>query len=193
MKRNRLLAIVGAGVLAMGVVGVALAEELNSGQVGKTLGEIVENQQDCTDFDELEIVVGPGEIGVHFVLTTPDGGATSALLDASFSTDSVNDLPNTPKNSTTLHFYAVITGDMDTVINSASTNIDGGNLNVSHVCFGDEETTTTTTNSGGDQPNTDTLSGNRTSTPADSAWLLVVALGVLLASLVVLSPARSKR
>ena len=42
MKRNRLLAIVGAGVLAMGVVGVALAEELNSGQVGKTLGEIVE-------------------------------------------------------------------------------------------------------------------------------------------------------
>jgi hypothetical protein len=41
------------------------------------------------------------------------------------------------------------------------------------------------------QPPTDTLSSN-TSGPSDGAWLLVVGLGVLLASVVVLTPARAK-
>lgn len=39
---------------------------------------------------------------------------------------------------------------------------------------------------------TDTIGTAGTSGPADMAWLLVVALGVLLASIVVLSPARAK-
>ena len=38
----------------------------------------------------------------------------------------------------------------------------------------------------------DTAIGTPTSAPADGAWLLVVALGVLLASIVVLTPARAK-
>ncbi|MBI2781954.1 MAG: hypothetical protein HYX55_09195 [Chloroflexi bacterium] len=42
------------------------------------------------------------------------------------------------------------------------------------------------------EPNTAAIGGNGTSGPADSAWLLVVALGVLLASVVVLTPARAK-
>jgi hypothetical protein len=42
------------------------------------------------------------------------------------------------------------------------------------------------------EPNTATFGGNGTSGPADGAWLLVVALGVLLASIVVLTPARAK-
>lgn len=42
------------------------------------------------------------------------------------------------------------------------------------------------------EPNTATIGGNGTSGPADGAWLLVVALGVLLASVVVLTPARAK-
>jgi uncharacterized repeat protein (TIGR01451 family) len=42
------------------------------------------------------------------------------------------------------------------------------------------------------QPPTDTL-GSSGSGPSDSAWLLVVGLGVLLASVVVLTPARAKR
>lgn len=40
-------------------------------------------------------------------------------------------------------------------------------------------------------PNTAALAAS-TSNPADNAWLLVIALGVLLASVVILSPARSK-
>ena len=42
------------------------------------------------------------------------------------------------------------------------------------------------------EPNTATIGGNGTSGPADGAWLLVVALGVLLASVVVMTPARAK-
>jgi uncharacterized repeat protein (TIGR01451 family) len=40
-------------------------------------------------------------------------------------------------------------------------------------------------------PNTSVISTDASS-PADSAWLLVIALGVLLASVVILSPARTK-
>jgi hypothetical protein len=42
------------------------------------------------------------------------------------------------------------------------------------------------------EPNTATFGGNDISGPADSAWLLVVALGVLLSSIVVLTPARAR-
>jgi hypothetical protein len=42
------------------------------------------------------------------------------------------------------------------------------------------------------EPNTATVGGNGTGAPGDGAWLLVVALGVLLASIVVLTPARAK-
>jgi uncharacterized repeat protein (TIGR01451 family) len=42
------------------------------------------------------------------------------------------------------------------------------------------------------QPPTDTLGSTNSSGPSDGAWLLVVALGVLLASVVVLTPARAK-
>ena len=42
------------------------------------------------------------------------------------------------------------------------------------------------------EPSTDGIGNAGTSSPADGAWLLVVALGVLLASVVVLTPARAK-
>jgi hypothetical protein len=42
------------------------------------------------------------------------------------------------------------------------------------------------------EPSTDSIGTSGTSAPADGAWLLVVALGVLLASIVVLTPARAK-
>ena len=42
------------------------------------------------------------------------------------------------------------------------------------------------------EPQTDALGSNGIASPADGAWLLVVALGVLLASIVVLTPARAK-
>jgi hypothetical protein len=97
----------------------------------------------------------------------------------------------------------------------------GGDKNISHIIFCDvtETTTTTTTDvvtttttdvvttttttdtfsseTGGEtdapsEPNTATL-GTSTGAPADGAWLLVIALGVLLASIVVMTPAKARR
>jgi hypothetical protein len=60
-----------------------------------------------------------------------------------------------------------------------------------------ETTDTFTSDTGGvtdappSEPNTATVGTNGTSAPADGAWLLVIALGVLLASIVVLTPAKA--
>lgn len=81
-----------------------------------------------------------------------------------------------------------------------------GDQQISHIIFCDEEDATEppvtdepefSDDQGGDtdapsEPNTATIGGNGTSGPADGAWLLVVALGVLLASVVVMTPARAK-
>ncbi|HJP87420.1 MAG TPA: hypothetical protein VJ850_00070 [Candidatus Limnocylindrales bacterium] len=206
MKKHKLLAVLGAAALTLSVAGVALAEDLNSGQVGNTLGSFT---NDCEGWP-VDNPVGAGQIGVHFVLTTPDGDATSANLTAAFSnpSSSVGPVANTAHPSTTLHFYVVITGDGNTTIDSASTDVDGGNLNVSHVCAGASVTTPPTEapsatptfgletagiTDAPSEPTTDTIGSTGTSGPADGAWMLVVALGVLLASIVVLTPARAKR
>src|SRR4029078_1863153 len=96
-----------------------------------------------------------------------------------------------------------ITGDANTTVDGASTDVDGGNLVVSHVCFGEtpSEAPSATPTFGletagiTDAPSEcpcDTFAGAKTSGPADGAWLRVIALGVLLASIDVLTPARSK-
>jgi hypothetical protein len=97
-------------------------------------------------------------------------------------------------------------GDSITLV-SATSEGDGGELKISHICVGDEPGDETappetvapsfTDEGAGDtdeptDPSSDTFGSNGTSGPADGAWLLVVALGVLLASIVVLTPARAK-
>jgi hypothetical protein len=42
------------------------------------------------------------------------------------------------------------------------------------------------------EPDTATVGGHETGTPSDSAWLLMVALGLLLSSIVVMTPARAR-
>jgi hypothetical protein len=104
----------------------------------------------------------------------------------------------------------------------APDNASGGPAGLSHAvfCTGEGGTTTTTTTTevittttdvittttttdtfssetGGEtdapsEPNTATL-GTSTGAPADGAWLLVIALGVLLASIVVMTPAKARR
>jgi hypothetical protein len=149
---------------------------------------------------------------VHFILNQTN--ATSGLLSAVFSTDSFTDEPDTPSNSDNLHWHVVITGDLNTTITSATTDAAGGNLVLSHVCpgGGTEETEAPSfeqsqegetdapsdapsfeqSQEGATEPSTDAFGTNGTSGPADGAWLLVVALGVLLGSVVVLTPARAK-
>jgi hypothetical protein len=214
MKRNKILALIGAGVLSMGVVGVALAEELQENQAGQTIGAILEGQQVCDDFDELGIEIGDGEIGLHFILTQPSGD--SATIDVETSTGSASGVANTPKGAGALHFYVVVTGDMDSVLVSAETSIDGGNLVLSHACAGEETTTTTTTeftsseqsttdtettttnftsseqSTTNTQPQTDTIGATGSGQQSSGLWMLLAALGVLAGSVIVLAPSKAK-
>jgi hypothetical protein len=220
MTRNKAYAIFGALVLTMSIAGVALAADLLEGQVGISLSaKDAEGSETCNNFP---LPIGEGEIGVHFVLSQPD--ADSGTLDAVFSTDSFSGVASSGNGGGTLQWYAVITGDGDTTITSAHTDVTGGNLVLSHTCSGTTETAPPSfeqseegeTDAPSDvpseavtdapsfeqsqegetdaptEPSTDAFGGNGTSAPADGAWLLVVALGVLLASVVVLTPARAK-
>jgi hypothetical protein len=199
-KRNQLGALLGAGLLTFAVAGVAFAStSLLAGQVGITVGEKLADDTVC---DAFPLAIGEGEVGLHFVLTQTSN--TSGLLDATFSNPvgSVDDVASSDSNSATLNWYVVITGTADTVLESAETDADGNVLTLSHACFGAEvtsppETAPPSFGGGGSeevtQPPTDSeLAARGASGPSDGAWLLVVALGVLLASVVVLTPARAK-
>jgi hypothetical protein len=202
MKRTKILALVGAFVLTMGVVGIAFANTLSvdhPNQVGTSLDDLIANEgvdELCDDFEDLGIAPGEGEVGLHFILTQPE--AASGNISGSVDSTAFGPVANTVHGGGggAMHFYVVVDGDGDSVIDEATTDVNGGGLTLSHICFGEAAPTPTPTFSGGEQeltePPTDTFGAKGSSNPADSAWLLVVALGVLLASIVVLTPARAK-
>jgi hypothetical protein len=140
MNRNKAYAIFGAAILTMSIAGVALAADLLEGQVGIELSaKDAAGSSTCLNFP---LEIGDGEIGVHFVLTQPD--ADSGTLDATFSTDSFSGVASSGPNQGSLQWFAVITGDGDTTILSAHTDVTGGDLKLSHTC---SSTTTETTSS----------------------------------------------
>jgi hypothetical protein len=198
-KRSKLAALLGAGLLTFGVAGVALAStDLLAGQVGVALSTIDLGTDCATEFPDL----AAGEVGVHFQLT--QSADADGDLSAVFSTDTLDlanataSHPNPGAGTFELQWDGVITGDGDTTITSATTSATGNNLTLSHVCFGAAAPTPTPGGGGGGesdvptQPATDSIGSTGNSGPTDTAWLLVVGLGVLLASIVVLTPARAK-
>jgi hypothetical protein len=226
MKRTKLLALLGAAVLTVGTVGMALAIELKEPHQGITItwdeegnpsaedanGDPFEinDDEDCVDLED-------GQILIHFVQSPTD--EDSGLLDVDFDgAPDVSGLASSGGQGSQVDWDVDVTAtDDEVVIVTANSDIDGGELKISHICVGDagettttttdetttttDETTTTTTTTtsftGGEQeltePPTDAFGTNGQSNPANSAWLLVVALGALLASLVILSPAKSRR
>lgn len=215
MKRNKLAALLGAGLLTFGITGVALADTLNGSFVDvKASDMLLGSAEDCANqFPNL----GAGEVGFFFVLGGADQ-SDGSLHVVTHNPDGTYDLANsTDSQGGNLRWAVTVTGDGDTTLDAA-TNTDAtsnasgdDHLVVSHVCFGAEVTSPPTTppttppteaptpsqGFGGDtnapsQPSTDSVVGTGNSGPSDTAWLLVVALGVILASVVVLTPARSK-
>jgi hypothetical protein len=203
--RNRVLAIFAASALALGAVGVAFATDLHEQQAGMTLGSFTGTQTECDAWPADAPQIGAGQVGVHFILTGAEADSGNLTADFTSPTTHVGSTASFKSAGGTVHWYIVITGDANTVITGASTDIDGDLLNVSHTCFGAPAPTPTAPGStpsfsqteegatdAATEPSTDTFGGNGTSGPAGGAWLLVVALGVLLASIVVLTPARAK-
>jgi hypothetical protein len=200
--RNKFLALFGATILSVGVVGVAFANTLSEdhpNQVGVSLDDLIAEEgvdELCDDFADLDMLPGEGEVGLHFILTTPE--AESGNISGSVDETPFGPVPNTVHGGGggAMHFYVIVDGDGDSEIDEATTDVDGGQLTLSHICFGEAEPTPTPTfdlETGGiTECPCDTIPGANTSGPADGAWLLVVALGVLLASIVVLTPARAR-
>jgi hypothetical protein len=71
------------------------------------------------------------------VLTTPDND--SGHLTATFDKAGTKTVANLDLPSTTLHFE-IVTGH-DTLLDAETTDVDGGILNLSHICAGTEKST----------------------------------------------------
>jgi hypothetical protein len=212
---KKLAAMLGAGVLSLTMVGTALAVTPASDQgvvPVEHAGNITidgnggSTAADCDAADAIATGDGSGEgtsdNGVT-VTWTYDGTtkefsfvASGGLVSAAYVKGS---------NSYNEYDYSGFTnGGVDSDGNMfAPDNGSEGPSGLSHaiICTvaGEEETeepSFESTEEGNtdapSEPNTAALGGNGTSGPADGAWLLVVALGVLLASVVVMTPARAK-
>ena len=162
---------------------------------------------DPTDYDSVGDVIG------YLITVTNTGNVT---LDGVIVTDlQVTDLECTPATPvddlapgasftcTASHTITQQDLDLGFFINEACTD-DGngdGNVGALPVCddvpvFGEEEAGETDAPGTGapSQPPTDELGGRGGTSPApDAAWLLFIALGAFLGSIVILTPGRSRR
>jgi hypothetical protein len=198
--RSTLAALLGAGLLAFGVAGVAFADGTITWDGSQGLG------QDGLPTVQCDADNAAGT--VTFILTL--GGGTNSVTSATLHLggSGSGDVTNTP-NGNEVHLQAAFSGDFATLTASADYvgTLGSGdvNLTISHYCPGESETAPPTaaptevpSQGVGDetnqpsQPSTDSVFGTGSSGPSDTAWLLVVALGVLLASVVVLTPSRAK-
>lgn len=113
-------------LVVAGPASAADGAQLNPAHVG-TSWDDAEQNANCSE-EDLDLIA-EGEVLWHFVLTQPSGD--EAVLTAEFETEGTVTVEDADKPSTTLHFY-VVTGP-DTLL-GASTDISGGNLNLSHIC-----------------------------------------------------------
>jgi len=181
-----------------GVTGIALAD----GQVNW------DGSQGLTDgLPKVQCDVDNAPGTTTFILSLGgNNSVTSATLHLGGSGSGT--VTNTPTGNE-VHLQIAFSGDFSALTAYATYvgTLGSGqvNLTISHYCPGEQESTPPSEQpseqpsqgGGGDtnnptQPSTDALGTSGQSGPSDTAWLLVVALGVLLASVVVLTPARSK-
>jgi hypothetical protein len=209
---KKLTALLGAGALVFAMAGTALAVTWATVDGHAAFSAESNNPEfwgeDCTKLD-----AGEGDLGGavdSYELTASYGQVIVKAGNGEFANTIFNDV------SAGESVWADTNGDGVPNVGGP-----GGDKQISHIIFCDETTTTTTTTevvttttdvvtttttttdtfsseTGGEtdappsEPNTAAL-GTSTGAPADGAWLLVIALGVLLASIVVMTPAKARR
>lgn len=208
--RSKLGALLGAGLLSFALFGVALAATgpsddgvtptLHSGNITVD-GNGGSDQAACDAADAVEIdAAGSGTTDNGVTVTLTYDSTTKAV---GFSATGGLVLIAYIKGGDAYNEYDYTDPGVASDGNLfAPDNASGGPAGLSHAvfCTAAAETPTPTPGGGGGgesdqptQPPTDTAFGTSgPSGPSDGAWLLVVALGVLLASVVVLTPARAK-
>jgi hypothetical protein len=207
--RSRFAALLGAGVLLSAAVGaVAAAAPTYTIAVTKTANPatVPVEGADVT----FTVWVHNTGTGLFHAVTPTDEMVGCTLAGPSGDTGSDGVL----SAGETWHYTCTVTDVVPDTINSVDVDAchDGGVCNVeSHDATGSGEVTVglcesncdvvqtpaPTGGGGGNDnvpsaPNTDTFQGAGRSGPTDGAWLLVVALGALLGSLVVLRPSGRK-
>lgn len=205
LKKLAALIAAGALLLAMMLVstGAAAAGEANVAWEGNGATDGVLNTEQCDGENTpyLYWVFHPGGNATVSDVTLHLGGTGSGDFPM---TQSAEDNDNGAFKATT-PYYTPDPSELEAWVTWASGELGTGNpgLVISHGCAGTEESAPPSeapsfeASQAGEtdvasEPNTATFGTNGTSGPADGAWLLVVALGVLLASIVVLTPARAK-
>lgn len=193
---KRLAALLGAGALVLAVSGTALANGTSWATVtGHGTATSDNNNPDWWEDDANEPEGLDLEDCFKYDAGEGDLGEDQAtyLLSKSYELVVVKaGSAQSAEYSLTL-FANAAAGETVWADSNGSDAFDDGDKNISHIIFCDEvgESFEASEEAFTDPP-TDTFAGDRTSGPADGAWLLVVALGVLLASIVVLTPARAK-
>ncbi len=121
--------LLGAALLAPSA---AFATDLKEAQQGTSWNDqgFQGSAEECKKLD-----LGPGDVVWHFVLTSPE--ADSGHLTATFQNAGDVTVANADSPAAVLHFY-VWTGH-DTLLDAETTDVDGNNLVLSHICAGKEE------------------------------------------------------
>ena len=151
--RTRIGAILGAGALSLGIVGMALAIEVKdvhqnitvSWDAGGNPVIVAESGEEFTDSDECE-TPAQGWVTFHFVQSGPGTVANPAgtnLLDVDFEDEAdANDVQEDSiqgQNNNVDWFVSVDASDGSVTMVTANSNVTGGEdeLRVSHICVGD--------------------------------------------------------
>jgi hypothetical protein len=202
----------GAGALVVALAGTALAEDGNQTNVAWNAGASL-----CTGGPDNgqgghDIVVPDGQVAWVFVHTGQDQSA-SGTLTANFE--------NAGDGITAQSYwqgglkYLIITDIPDT-LKSFSDDLSGGQLTLSHTCYGSESSTTSFTSSEESSstsssssttsfvsseeststsetlPNTATFGTSGSNASSNGLWMLIAGLGVVGGSVLVLMPSRAK-
>lgn len=209
-KRSRLAALVGAGILTFAMVGAAAAVKPTYGITVTKTADPPNVPAGGGDVTFTVSVANSGSSALHTVdVSDTLGGCT--LGAPTGDTNSDGNLDTTE----TWAYTCLVTGVTPQTSNTATVNACHDNSdcnNQSHDATGTDEvivglcesdcspvvttgpgTTPGTSPGVSGQPTTDTLAPSGESGPSNAAWLIIAALGVLLGSLVVLSPARIGR
>ena len=213
-KRNRLMALVGAGVLLLGLAGTALADGgLQWDGKGVTDGQL--DTVDCTQqgtnvaYLQFNFTLGGGDNSITGATLTVDGDVYTTFVQDG----NVIKFITSFYDLSTLSASVAYTGDLGSGV---------ANLTISHGCAGESSSSSssssttsftstessastsesstsssvsfTSSESGATATlaNTATVGDSGTSGPSGNAWLLLAALGMVAGSIVVLMPARAK-
>lgn len=132
MKTRRILAGVVGATMALTMAGAVFAQDLHQ-TPPISIGDTDAKTAPCTDA-ELQLLADAGAtVAWHFILTDPS--AQTGHMDATFSdpADSVTGLEDTGSNAQALHWYVL--NDSLTLESAETTDVTGGEFNLSHTCM----------------------------------------------------------